>query len=272
MEYLLIKVTNAVYNKYILYKCVIMYWKVISMIIQNTAVNIRFSRIENIKRKYILNEEILKEKFNEAIILPIPDDAPMEVPRILIKSKGEHSQINIAPEAITMQTIYTDEHKKNWRLCEEYISSRVQDIFKLTDEFTCGNYHYIGVVTNLIWDTEMKDGNKVLFRNLMGKEATNNLDDLVVKYTYVVDQKYYVNITLQSAKVYNGVNGNEAGAFADENLQTHTISIVLDINDRYSFNQNKGYISNKEKFEEIITLTTDIVNNKLKNLVEKGEY
>lgn len=249
-----------------------MCWKVVNMVIQNTAVNIIFSKIDNIKRKYILNEEILKEKFNEANILPIPDDAPMEIPRILIKSKGEHSQLNIAPESINLQTTYTDEYVNNWNLCEAYISSRAKDIFKLADQFTSGKYHYIGIVTNLIWDPVQQQGHKVLFHNLLGCEAADNLDDLVVRYTYVVEEKYYVNITLQSVRIYNGMRGKESGDFVDENLKAHTISVILDINDRYLFNKKKGYVSNKETFEEMMSLTTDIINNKIKNLVEKGEY
>ena len=75
------------------------------MIVQNSAVNIMFTRCENIKKQYILNEEVLKEKFNEANILPIPDDAPTEIPRILVKTKGEHSQLSIAPEATNFQTV-----------------------------------------------------------------------------------------------------------------------------------------------------------------------
>ncbi len=242
------------------------------MIIQNTAVNIRFSRIENIKRKYILNEDVLKDNFNEASILPIPDDAPMEIPRILIKSKGEHSQVSIAPEAITFQTQYTDAYTEDWNLCHKYISTRTQDIFNLTDGFTSGDYHYIGIVSNLIWNDVQTAGNKVLYKNIMGKEAADNLDDLVIRYTYVVDEKYYVNITLQSVREYDVLDGNMSGALAEKNLRSHTISIGLDVNDRYLFNQEEGYISNREKFEEMLDLTTHIINNKLKSLVETGEY
>lgn len=91
------------------------------MIIQNSAVNIMFSRCENIKKQYILNEEILKERFNEASILPIPDEAPSEIPRVIVKTKGEHSQLSIAPEAVNFQTVYSDDYTQNWELCEEYI-------------------------------------------------------------------------------------------------------------------------------------------------------
>ena len=242
------------------------------MIIQNSAVNIMFSRCENIKKQYILNEEILKERFNEASILPIPDEAPSEIPRVIVKTKGEHSQLSIAPEAVNFQTIYSDDYTQNWELCEEYIKSRIENIFKLTDKFTAEQYNYIGIVTNLIWDNVSKDGNKILFKNLFGIPSADNLDDLVVKYTYIEKEKYYANITLQSARIYKNSNVNEAGSFVEDNLEAHTIGITLDINDRYAFNMQKGYLSNKTNFDELLNLTTVIINSKLKNLVEKGAY
>ena len=48
----------------------------------------------------------MKEHFNEATVLPIPDDAPLEIPRIIIKSLNEHSQLNISPIATTLQINY----------------------------------------------------------------------------------------------------------------------------------------------------------------------
>lgn len=242
------------------------------MIIQNSAVNIMFSRCENIKKQYILNEEILKDRFNEASILPIPDEAPSEIPRIVVKTKGEHSQLSIAPEAVNFQTVYSDDYTHKWELCEDYIESRIENIFRLTDKFTAEQYKYIGIVTNLIWDDISRDGNKILFKNLFGIQSADNLDDLVVKYTYIEKEKYYTNITLQSARIYKNPNANDAGSFADDNLEAHTIGITLDINDRYAFNMQKGYISSKTNFVELLKLTTDIINSKLRELVEKGMY
>ncbi len=110
-------------------------------------------------------------------------------------------------------------------------------MFRLIDTFSLEKYKYIGIVTNLIWDEIMEDGNKTLFRNLFGNLPADNLDDLLVKYTYVEDDKYYINITLQSIKVYDSSNSNEAGNYTDDRLKGHTIGIILDVNDRYSFNR-----------------------------------
>lgn len=242
------------------------------MIFNNSVINIKFPKTENIKRKYILHEDILNEKFNEASILPIPDDAPDDIPRILISSKGEHSQVNIAPGAVNLQTIYSGKYVKNWTLCEKYINSRVDDLMKLTEVFTEGTYDYIGVVVNLLWDDIQKDGNKVLFKNLFGRDAEDTLDDLEVKYTYVENEKYYVNITLRSAKQFKASLIGKAGDYNSDNLKEHTIAATIDINDRYSYNNFERYVSKKENFREIMHLVNIVINDKIGSLIERGDY
>lgn len=242
------------------------------MIIQNSAVNIMFPWCENIKKKYILNEKILNKDFNEASILPIPDDAPTEIPRIIIKTKGEHSQLSIAPEAVNFQTVYTDSFIKDWKSCEAYIKARIEAVYRLTDIFTSKKYNYTGIVTNLIWDDISENGNKILYENLLKNIPADNLDDLLVKYTYVEDNRYYVNITLQSVKIYDDSADNKAGNFADDKCKAHTIGITLDINDRYMFNKYKEYCSTKKDFDSLLELTSKLIDSKLKALVETGVY
>lgn len=242
------------------------------MIIQNTNIAINFPRVEGIKKKYLANEEFFKEKFNEASILPIPDDAPIEMPRILIKSKGEHSQISISPNIINLQTVYTDKYSADWELCEKYINERMNDIFNFVDKITEGKYYYIGVVTDLFIDDCNKNGNKILYKNLFKKSAPENLEDLIVRYTYSDSNKYYTNIALQSARVYENINNDESGQFTDDKLEKHTISVEIDVNDRYSYNSKKGYMSDRNSYYDIMNLTTKIIKEKLNTLVESGEY
>lgn len=242
------------------------------MIIQNTNVAITFPKVENIKSKYLDNKNFLKERFNEANILPIPDDAPIEIPRILIKSKGEHSQVSISPNVINLQTIYSNNYTNDWEICEKYIDDRINDIFDFADEITGAEYCFIGVVTNLIINEAEENAHKRLYENLFNKAAPKNLEDLIVRYTYNEENKYYVNITLQSAKIYNNVNNNKFGQFTADKSERHSINIEIDINDRYSYNENVGYISNRQHYSAIMDLTTKVIKEKLNNLVERGEY
>ncbi|PMC34128.1 hypothetical protein CJ195_24530 [Bacillus sp. UMB0899] len=55
-------------------------------------------------------------------------------------------------------------------------------------------------------------------------------------------------------------------------LEETAMGLLLqqDINDRYAYNYIKGYTSTSEKVKEILDLTTDIVENKVKDIVMNG--
>lgn len=230
------------------------------MMMDNISVNTVYNRIDGIKKVFLDHESALKSSFNEATILPIPDDAPIEIPRIIVKTKHEHTQLNIAPESASMITQFTDGYVNDWELCKKYIEEKSKDLFNLFDKITSDNIQYIGVVTNLIWSTDGYNNEK-LYNNLFGKVCPNNLDDLLVKYTFINDSKYYVNITIQSVRTENSF-------MPDDNQRS--IAVTLDINDRFQYNINKNYKSDRNKLENILGLTDDIIANKLKILIEEG--
>ena len=58
----------------------------VNMLIKNTSISIKYKKIDNLKISYFMNKEKLDKHFNEATVLPIPDDAPLDIPRIIIKS------------------------------------------------------------------------------------------------------------------------------------------------------------------------------------------
>lgn len=242
------------------------------MVIQNSIVSISFPKIENVKKKYIVNEDVLRENFNEATILPIPEELPNDIPRIVAVSHGEHSQIRISPNTVNFQTEYSNGYEKSWEECESYINSRVEGIFKLTDQLTDHRYNYMGMIVNLIWDDIQHDANKKLYQNILKKEATSNLEDFNIKFTYIEKEKFYVNVMIENIRSYKEFELEKAGACKPENLTADTISVTLDINDRYSFQKQEDYLSDNQKFKEIMNLMTYTIKNKLRDLIEKGEY
>ena len=57
------------------------------MLIQGTSITVNYKKIEGIKKVYYNNEDILKDFFNEAAVLPVPDDAPALPPLRLYYNK-----------------------------------------------------------------------------------------------------------------------------------------------------------------------------------------
>lgn len=243
------------------------------MILQATAITVTYDKVEGLKRAYYENEGALKKFFNEATVLPIPDDAPDEIPRIIIKTLHEHAQLNISPIATTFEVRYNADYESDWNLCSQYIEERMSAVFQLLNLLTKNCYKYIGVVTNILYNEIEKRATDQISRVLLNSQKIKDIYDINIKYTFVENKNLFINIMLQNARVFKkDAYIDSAGALSEMEQIAEPLGVIIDINDRYGFNNNKNYKSDSSKLNELILCMTNIIYNKLSNLIEKGEY
>ena len=243
------------------------------MLIQGSSITVMYKKIDGIKKAYYNNEEILKDYFNEATVLPVPDDAPVEIPRIIIKTLHEHAQLNISPIASTFEVYYNDGYERNWNTYSEYIIARMAKVFEFLNILTNNSYEYVGLVTNILYDEVNQGGTQKISNTLLNACEIRDIYDINIKYTFVEKNNMYVNIMLQNARLFrDGIECNEAGALNSSEQVAESIGCIIDINDRYGFNNIKDYKSNSNNLNELIACMSDIINNKLSTLIEKGMY
>ncbi len=243
------------------------------MRIQGTSISVTYKRIEGIKKVYYNNEELLKEFFNEATVFPVPDDAPVEIPRIIIETLHEHARLNISPVAATFEVHYNDGFERNWNACEKYIAERMSKVFEFLNILTNNDYEYIGVVSNVICDEVTDEGAKKISKTLLNSEKISDIYDVNIKYTFIENENMFVNIMLQNARLFKqGIIPDRAGALCVANQTAESIGAIIDINDRYGFNTNPDYKSDCNMLNALLKSMGNIINNKLHILIERGEY
>lgn len=243
------------------------------MLIQGTSVSVTYKRIDALKKTYYNNEDILKEFFNEAAVLPVPDNAPDEIPRIIVKTLHEHAQLNITPVTATLQILYNDGFERNWHSCASYIQKRMKTVFAFLNILTDNQYDYIGIVTNVLMDEIISDGAKILADNLLKVNNIGRIYDLDVKYTFIEDDNLYVNIMLQNARLFkDGISADTAGALRDKNQMAESIGAIVDINDRYGFNSSEEYHTSSAMLNSLIQKMSNVIDNKLESLIKQGVY
>lgn len=243
------------------------------MIIQQTAISLRYKKIDNLKRMYFANEEILKDQFNEATVLPIPDDAPFDVPRIVVSSKNEHSQFNITPVNATLQTNYNDGYEKDWQACKNYIIQKMDSVFSFLNVMTKNEYEFIGIVTTILIDGLNDKPTKILTNNLLNWSSQKDIYDLNIRYTFVEEERYFVNIALQNARLFNNAMQSDiAGSLGIKNQVAEAVGAIIDINDRYGFNNDSNYKTNQSTLDRLVEILSNNIDNKLRMLIEEGVY
>ena len=243
------------------------------MIIKQTNLNLVYPRIMEYRKKFANSEDILQQYFMPSTILPIPEQVQDEVPRIIAQTKNGHSVLNIALSVSSFITNYNGEFLSDWNKCKEYLAQRCSDIYQMIDNMTENNNTFVGLITNVEIDDLDGTGLEILKKSLFGVETEKmgELYDLSCKLTYVYKNRYYINITLQNLREFS-VQQYSNGRTCITGERKHTISASIDINDRYAANNDMDYESKKEAFDEILQITSNIIDNKLENLVRKGEF
>ena len=235
------------------------------MKIVRTNINISFPKIENYRKKYIDNEDLLSEKFMPATILNLSEPIPDEMPRIIVQSKNGHSVLNLSLNSATFSTNYDNEYQDNWELCEKYIKERVNLVYKMIDKLTDNHNNYVGFVVNLIYDGLKDNGLDIIKKSFLNTKVSENINlyDVNCRLTYRIDN-YFLNLQIENIrniidKYGNIVNGD----------LSNSINVVLEINDRAIANESEKYISSKEVLNEILDIAGSLVKNNLDEKVVK---
>ena len=145
------------------------------MLIQGTSITVTYKKVTGIKKVYYNHEEILKPFFNEATVLPVPDDAPVEIPRIIVKTLNEHAQLNISLVAATFEVHYDAGFERNWDACSKYIVERMTKVFEFLNILTDNTYEYVGLVSRLVYDEVNQNGAMKIAENLLNSKKINNI-------------------------------------------------------------------------------------------------
>lgn len=242
------------------------------MIIKETNLNLIYPKISDYRKKFVASEDVLNDNFQPPMILPIMDEIPENIPRIILKSKNNHSTLNIGLSVAGFTTEYDNTFSNDWNKCKNYLENRAHSIYKLINTMTDNSNIFTGLITNVVIDNLDTNGLNVLRNSLLNNGTKlGNLYDILCKFTYVYRDIYYINITLTNQRdnklsIYNGRN------IIDEEIRNNIINVSIDVNDRYKANSDPKYISGENELTEILEITANIINNKLLCLVEKGVF
>jgi hypothetical protein len=234
----------------------------------NSSFNLIFPPVQNIRERLFLLEEQLAEYFTKPFtLIPLPNEAPVEIPRISATTHHGFSTLNLSLNSLQLITNFNNNFGENWENCENYLRER---IFKIVNILRPLFSHqiYCGLTINLMEKTAGKSLD-LLLKNFSSEKSFDKIYDLFTKYTFTADDNYYINIQLQNQRL---IFNQFANGHLKEIEQDNLIGIALDINDRYAVNYIPGYLSNEEKIDRIFKLSNVILKDKLKYFIYEGKF
>lgn len=187
---------------------------------------------------------------------------PIDIPRIVGNSKNGHANLSISLNRASIDIYFDNEYDSSTEKCMDYITEKSKEIYNAMEEFLDANLLFSGITTTVIIDRLYEDPIDMIKKNFSNLETNKELYDVSSKFTYIIDTNHFVNINISNARGIEEVGGLTR--------KINYLSVTLDINDRYAFNELINYKSSYKELTNNINITKRIVDNELIKLV-KGE-
>lgn len=216
--------------------------------------NIIFPRFINIRRTLNELEDQLSPLYNKPNLLPIPDDFEPQAPRVIFQSKMGHSQIVFSQENVVLNVKYSADWGENIEKGHFYLQERIAILIPIITTIFESHSLFQGLTTNIFLGTAHSESeifqflSDKLLKNCKGKD----LQEISLKISERVDEKYFSNITYQYIRFWNQGQNGIISPLSKDSPVLKGIQIIGDYNDRYSYNECQNYTSPPDIWKVLI--------------------
>ena len=240
------------------------------MIICNCSLNIFFPPIVNI-REYIFDIEKQLDNYQKPFTLvPLPEGAPIEIPRITGTTMKNHSQLNVSLQNAQIVTHFDENYSDDFEKCFKYVNIQRGRLNKVIDETLKCKRLFCGASFELEYNN-IGEPSKYLLDTIMKVKSDTEIYDIASNITLVYNEQYYINISVQNKRNFSGPINPNLTSLASMNEGKQTVLVRLDVNDRYGFNKSVDYTSSNENMEKVIDISKKIITKKLDLFIKEGE-
>lgn len=263
-----------------------MYFNESNRSIINSSFNITYLRKPQVKEKIQNKIEGINKLFEDLYLPPEIIDVPYsiepEIPRAVFNAINGHSQITFSQIMANINAKFDKRYQGNFELCKEYIKSRTEktlDILRMADIKTI---YYMGLSGTLQFKQDSNEEeiiNHIMLKLNKSVQHESKIYDVNNKYTFVINDKYFVNITIGNYRNFN-IGGIQSGSiattsFVDATLLDKGIFINFDINSRYDFNTNGNKLNDtdiEETKEWLYSFAEEFVYHKVFKILNEGAF
>ncbi|MCL1863494.1 MAG: hypothetical protein FWF78_08005 [Defluviitaleaceae bacterium] len=236
------------------------------MVVLNTQYNLMYPRLSDIRRRIVAYEDALKGEFLQYQILPIPDDAPPEIPRVTITTKHGHSMLQLSLSGAVFQTAYDDAYNKSWEKCHDYLEKRMEQIYDIVKHISPERIYTQGITAQII--VNIPDTNPVEFLTKGVPIIDKNQDiwDFGCYATVISQNKYFATVQISNARIAH------IPLSAENYEHKNYLLFNIEANDRKMFNQDSNNDSGKETTKDLLSLMKEIVTVRIDAFISGGVF
>ena len=238
------------------------------MEIKNSTITFWFQKQPNPKNFVDTFNNNLKDYFFEFNIIGVPANIDPTIPRLTAVSSSNHSNIEISMINAQLKTNFDNNYSKDIKMCINYLKERALKLYDTLKEFNI-NIIYSAIFINL----EEKETNAVekIKNQFLKKNDLDKIDEIGIRFSQVIDNKFYGNISFNNSKqikIENICNKGEIIfpliSLNDASEIENFLSVSVEFNDKFAFNSNSNNNTKKEDLLKLFNLMSIKLEEEMK--------
>ena len=193
----------------------------------------------------------LGDRFRAATINNVADEMDPTFPRLIFPSVHGFSTIVVSASTVGLVIRYSPD----WQTDDEavrldHLNSSAAILTKLLKVLGVSRVNYLGLILTIerTWSGSDADLVSYLSSKILSTESRTDIYDISTRLTRILGHRWYSNTTVENYRFW-GEDPQLAFAIRLSNAaaQTRGVRVHYDLNDRFAFNETKGYSSNVEE-------------------------
>jgi len=205
-----------------------------------------FPRLTDIQSRTTAFDSLLKEQYQQVVKLPVPEELPAEMPRLLYTSLHGHSQIIVSQVTCTFQVNFSADWQSAPEKIRAYLEERIGLLYEMVHALEGNRVLFAGLSLMMNLPSKIPDGEiiNLLRQRLAAETAVDSLHDLEIKIVRVVEGMFFSNIRYKNYRAFPPPGTNEAVMpMPREKAVESGVQILGDFNDRFAYNEKADYTS-----------------------------
>ncbi len=203
----------------------------------------------------ILDQTRMAEAAQGRYLPPAKLDTP-DGPVLVMVSENGHSQIVFTSSSVALHVQYSVRWRDQPNLGKAYVLDRVPLLFNLVSEYPSRTLIYAGCALDAQVSTDISD-ERILdaIRQQFGGSYGDDLSDLAVRTSQIVDGIHYRNLTVRNFRQFEvGAQTPPQIRLKNADAALRGVEILIDYNSRYGYNEG-----------QTVPVTADTVGNIIKS-------
>lgn len=234
------------------------------------GISIIFPHRRDIRRLDHKFEDAFEGKYGPPTVLGIPDELPVEIPRLTFDSKHGFSRITISQVSITLAVRFSEDYQISTELRRPYIESKIPLLFMALQSCDIINPCFVGLNWKVtIPARDMTDREIIcqLSSFVLNDPNPNSLYDLNVKRVEVLDDRFFFNVAFSNYRTWrNEFQHSDILRLPASTAIERGFQVDFDFNDRHSFNNNEDHVTSEAVAFEIVGRAYDLSDRTLIDL------